>query len=100
VELLPARLMERYDLNRHTHTQTQTMDKRELENIQYLHLQLELIFQVKLSQPDMSCSLIHSIDSKDFGEVTSISYANGILASGHSQETIQLWRPHSKQTFL
>jgi hypothetical protein len=41
----------------------------------------------------MSCSVISTIDCKDFGEATSVSYSNGILASGHSLETIRLWRP-------
>jgi hypothetical protein len=41
----------------------------------------------------MSCSTISTVECKDFGEVTSISLSNGLLASGHSLETIQLWRP-------
>jgi len=48
---------------------------------------------VKLLHPDLDMTTHHTFDVKDHGEVTSVSHSalTGILAMGHSQETIQVY---------
>jgi hypothetical protein len=41
----------------------------------------------------MGGATINTLDCKEFGEVTSVSYSNGLLATAHSIETVHLWRP-------
>ena len=48
---------------------------------------------VKLVHPDLDMTTHHTFDVKDHGEVPSVSHSalTGILAMGHSQETIQVY---------
>ena len=46
---------------------------------------------VKLLYPDLGMQAFKTFDGADFGEVTSISHSDGIIAMGHSQEVIQVY---------